>query len=84
MVAEPDSGYSSGSCMTTGAGCTCRLMLDAMATTSLTYTTSGTTLMQTVDGMTSSASYCVSGSTLIVSIPSPNGGSPAVYVLTKQ
>jgi hypothetical protein len=84
-LAEPDSTYTSGGCTSSGGNCECTFSFDVTSTTSQTNTTSGSTLTVTRDdGTSTSASYCVQGSTLIISLPSTTGGPPGISVLTKQ
>lgn len=85
-MAVQDGLYTSGSCATGAAdSCDCMGTFQVTATISGTYTKSGSTLtlMNTSNNSTTS-SYCVQGSTMVISVPSTTGGQPAIYVLTKQ
>jgi hypothetical protein len=84
QLAQPDSMYESGGCTSVASGnCECTFSADRMVTSSATYATAGSMLTHTANGTSGTSSYCVSGSTLIMSSPSTTGGPPAVYVLTK-
>jgi hypothetical protein len=87
-VAAPGSVYKSAACTAASSGgCACVWSFKTTATTSATYTTTGSTLTltNTSSGTTGTSSYCVQGSTLVISYPPATpGGPPIIYVLTKR
>jgi hypothetical protein len=83
-LVQTGSGYTAASCADNGGPCVCTLMFDTMSNVSATYTASGSTVTVTSDGDNSSASYCVTGSTLVFSFASTTGDPPAVIVLTRN
>jgi len=87
-VAAPGSAYKSAACTAASSGgCACVWSVETTATSSATYTTAGSTLTltNTSSGTTGTSSYCVQGSTLVISYPpSTPGGPPIIYVLTKR
>lgn len=63
----------------------CTLMIDATSDITGTYTTSGSTLHVTSNGVTTNGvTYCVTGSTLAISVPGTTAMPGPVYVLARQ
>jgi len=86
QMAVGQGTYTSGSCASAASGsCECTAAFNTTATVSGMYTTSGSTLtlMNTTNTSTSD-SYCVQGSTLVISVPNTTGAPPAIYVLSKH
>jgi hypothetical protein len=87
-VAAPGSIYQSAACTeASSGGCACAWSFESTATTSATYTTTGSTLTltNTSSGTATTSSYCVQGSTMVISVPpSTPGGPPIIYLLTKR
>ncbi len=84
-LVQSGAGYTSASCADNAGTCECALGFDTTTNVSGTYTTSGSTLtVVTNGGSSSSQTYCVTGSTLIISVPSTIGDPPVIYVLTRQ
>ena len=76
------SSYTAANCADNAGTCVCTLMFDTTSDIAGTYTTSGSTVTITSSG-NAVASYCVTGSTMVLSAPRTTG-DPAVYVLTRQ
>jgi hypothetical protein len=89
VMADVTSGaYSSASCTTVAAGCSCQLQYASKAVAQTgTYTTSGSSLVAKSSTSTTGEtdSYCVLGSTLTISSTTSTGmtGVSASLVLTK-
>jgi hypothetical protein len=75
------AGYqiSNTSCASKGALCDCTLDATAAQSSQVSYTTSGSNLVQTLNGTQTTSTFCVSGTTL--TIVSPQG---EVTTATKQ
>jgi hypothetical protein len=77
------STYTSASCADNAGSCECDLTFDTTTNVSGTYTTSGSTFTVMGNGNSSTGSYCVTGSTMIINVPrAPD--PPAIYVLTRS
>jgi hypothetical protein len=77
--------YTAASCSDNAGTCECTLVFDTTSNATGTYTTSGSTLTVTTNGTPNPISYCVTGSTLVMSVATRTiGGPPVVYVLTRQ
>jgi hypothetical protein len=75
--------YTSAICIDKAGTCECTLAFDASTNVSGTYTTSGSTL--TANGGSSTATYCVTGASLVMRPDGQPAGEPTLtFVLTRQ
>jgi len=83
-LVQSGAGYTSASCADNGGTCECALGFDTTSNVSGTYTTSGSTFTVLSSSDSDTQTYCVTGSTLIINVPSTTGDPPVIYVLTRQ
>lgn len=78
---QAGTGWKSGSCADSADDCVCTAMFETDTNVSGPYATSGSTVTGSGN---STLSYCVTGSTLILSSTNTTGDPPVVYVLARQ
>lgn len=83
-LVQSGADYTSATCTDNAGTCECTLGFDTTSNVSGTYTTSGSTFTVLSPGDSNTQTYCVTGSTLIINVPSTTSDPPVIYVATRQ